>query len=260
MCRAIAGPTLFRAVVGGHGYLGVVTDATYRVVAIDAGSVAHTTITRHSSFRVADRRAAALGPPNGDKPLGLRPPFRRPGSTIQTTRRNSKARVFESRYAPPGRPPRGGFPLYNDIESELRYLIEVLARIPVVQSRDSRNPVRHRGQEWWSVRERAARLSVLHGRQHGRQGEIRDEAQGAPFPIVQQTYVVPADATESFAVECETQMKRHGIEPTECDMLYVKQDDCLMSANYPARWFRCDAADSSLSLRSGVHRRRFRSC
>ena len=43
-------PDLFSAVIGGHGYLGFVTDVTYRLIAIDSGSCARTKITTYESF------------------------------------------------------------------------------------------------------------------------------------------------------------------------------------------------------------------
>lgn len=226
-------PELFHAVVGGHGYLGVVTHATYRVVAIDAGSVARTTITRHLSFRsLIDEQLRLVDQ--------LRRKKRLPGpiavsSAWFVNRQNEhkfKGAVFESRYAPPGSPPREGFPLYNDIESFLRYLTELFARNPEFNL---------------AIHEFLFQVAGMHG---GRfENQLRDflffmdgntvakekfekRHKGVPFPIVQQTYVIPVVETERFAIECETRMERYGLDPTECDMLFVRQDDCLMSANY----------------------------
>jgi hypothetical protein len=52
------------------------------------------------------------------------------------------------------------------------------------------------------------------------------------FPIIQQTFVIPADLAAAFAGNCEEKMKARKLRPTECDMLFVRADDALMSANY----------------------------
>jgi hypothetical protein len=43
---------------------------------------------------------------------------------------------------------------------------------------------------------------------------------------------MPRATTEEFANRCQEQLEKRGIEPTESDMLFVKGDNCLMSANY----------------------------
>jgi decaprenylphospho-beta-D-ribofuranose 2-oxidase len=224
-------PDLFHAVVGGHGYLGVVTDATYRVVPIDAASVAHTTITRHRSFkRLIEKQLSLVRKARKRSPA--------PTAVSSAWFQNPKSRppfkgaVFESRYAPPGRPKRRGFPLYNDIEAEGRYWAELLARIPEF------NLAIHEV------------LYYIAGQDRGRfENGLRDflffmdgntvakekfERRHKPkqFPILQQTYVIAPDGTECFAEACEREMQQYGVQPTECDMLYVKQDHSLMSANY----------------------------
>jgi FAD/FMN-containing dehydrogenase len=225
-------PDLFRAVVGGHGYLGVVTDATYKLMAIEPGSVAHTTITRHRSFRSLIDEQLRLVRRHTKKRVQAATAVSSAWFHNPVSSPRFKGAVFDSRYASPGRPPREGFPLYNDIESDGRYWVELLARIPVFNLA-IHELLFHIAGENDGHFENALRdfLFFMDGNTVAKE-KFEATHEGEQFPIVQQTYVIAADGTERFARACETEMNRRRLKPTECDMLYVKQDDCLMSANY----------------------------
>jgi FAD/FMN-containing dehydrogenase len=222
---------LFRAVVGGHGYLGMITDATYRLAPIDARSVAHTTITRHRSFRSLIEKQLRLIAEAGKRPTvptgvssawyhnpASRPPF--------------KGAVFKSHYAPPSGQRRMGFPLYNEIEAPERYWVELAARDPRLNLGIHEFLFFIAGMN--GGRFQNTLLDFLFFMDGNTVAKEKFERRHKPkqFQIVQQTYVVDAGRTEEFARACETEMQRRGIQPTECDMLYVKRDDALMSANY----------------------------
>ena len=220
-------PQLFNAVVGGHGYIGFVTDVTYKLVSIDAASRALTEITTHRSFGDLIARqmhlvnAAAPGVPTAVSSAWFTPlPF------------DVKGAVFKSTYAKPGEPRLPGFPLYDDIDCESRYWTELMARI------DPLNIAIHeilfhvateQGGRFENDLEEF--LFFMDGNTVAKEkfeALHRDQL----FPIVQQTFVVPPDQTERFANKCVEKMLKRGIQATECDMLFARQDDCLMSGNY----------------------------
>jgi FAD/FMN-containing dehydrogenase len=128
-------------------------------------------------------------------------------------------------------PKRLGFPLYNDLHSWGRYLAEVLVRyhwgdwlvgwllyICSFIFRKFDDPVEDF-------------LFFMDGDTAARK---RFENKNRPqlFPIVQQTFVVPIDKTEAFVKSCLRQIAEHKLRPTESDMLFVLEDECLLSANY----------------------------
>jgi hypothetical protein len=57
------------------------------------------------------------------------------------------------------------------------------------------------------------------------------------FPLVQQTFVIPIDKTETFVRSCIRKIDEHKLYPTESDMLYALEDECLLSANYRLNGF-----------------------
>ena len=225
-------PDLFHAVIGGLGYLGFVTDATYRLIEIDAASVARSTITLHGTFHdliekqlelIADRRA-----PRGVSSAWFIPPIE-----SWFDHNAIKGGVFDSVYGTPSEPKLPSFPLYHDVESEERDWTEILARFEIT------NLAIHEAL-FYFVKELGNKfeddlfnfLFFMDGNALAKKKFERDHP-GEQFPIEQQTFVVPTDRTEEFALECMRKAREsYGIHPTECDMLFVKADRCLMSANY----------------------------
>ena len=228
-------PDLFHAVIGGHGYLGFVTDATYRLISIDNASCAHTEITTHTSFADLICKQKELvdhsAPPRAvssawftDQVFAERMRQRLvEGGAI-------KGAVFNSSYARPARPKLPNFLLYHDILGPDRFLIEVAARVPFM------NWLFHQG--LYDTLQLVHKfdddlpefLFFMDGDAKAR--TTFQALYNRPFPIIQQTYVVPTGATEAFATTSVQKIQDRGLHPTECDMLYVAQDDCLMSANY----------------------------
>lgn len=223
-------PDLFHAVIGGFGCLGFVLEATYKLVPVPLPSVAHTLITLHDSFEelVAaqldivhrhDGRLRAVSSAWYTDLEGKDPPGKIRGA------------VFESWLDAPSARPKPAFPLYADIDSPARYATEVLARTEPLN---------------FFAHEALRQLVKLHPR--GFENDLRDfmffmdgntvakeqfeRMTGRQFPIIQQTFVVPVEETARFAYNCERKMKAYSIRPTESDMLFVKADESLMSANY----------------------------
>ena len=69
------------------------------------------------------------------------------------------------------------------------------------------------------------------------------------FPIIQQTFVVPEANTVSFASDCLDLMKKRRVIPTEIDILFVRSDDCLMSATYKKSGFALTLAFENYNTR-----------
>ncbi len=225
-------PDLFNAVIGGQGYIGFVTDVTYKLIAIDNQSCAHSTITLYQTFN--DMVQAQIDLVNQFKGTtraissawftDLPNPIL-PSSEI-------KGGVFNSIYAKPSNPQLPGYPLYNDIQSEWRVGTELAARGEPAN---------------YAIHLTLYLLAQNHGGQF--ENDLKDfiffmdgntyakdqfETLFAPdlFPIVQQTFVIPDDKTVAFAQNCEAKMLAANLRPTESDMLFVAADNCLMSAHY----------------------------
>ena len=229
-------PDLFSAVIGGHGYLGFVTDVTYRLIAIDSGSCARTKITTYESFTdlVSAQLQLIKNATAGSAPF---PP--RAISSVWFTDLADigkpdkiKGGVFDSTYALSSNPPPGGFPLYGDINSPWRYGVELAAR------NDFANTAIHEFLfllvQLHKVPFENDLMDFLFFMDGNTIAKEKFEQQFYPnlFPIMQQTFVIPADSTVAFSVNCERKLAEAGLRPTETDMLFVAEDDCLMSANY----------------------------
>jgi len=246
---------LFYAVIGGHGYLGFVTEVTYYVAALD-GSRARTEVTtftsfydlvekqleliRHEAPAMAVAASAVTGNVAGSQ--GATVPFPRmefaravssawAPSPFSRNPAAIEGVVFNSYYAEPSKPKLPGFPLYQNLDSTFRYLIELAARHPVLDSlidlalyayvhlfRNFENNI----EDFLFFMDGDASARTRFEKAHP--GEL--------FPIVQQTYVIPIDAAACFAENCMRKIRRRGLRPTECDMLFVAKDRGLLSANY----------------------------
>jgi len=222
-------PDLFHAAIGGHGYLGFVTEATYRLIPLPDRACAHTRITTFRSFSDLVRRQVDLVQ-EGRSPRAVSSAWYTAPLVIERRSDASRIRgaIFDSVYeAPRGRP---HFPLYHNLFSLVRYLAEVAAR--------------HAFWDWLIHKYLDLLVTLVHDFEDDleeflffmdgdtaarKQFERRNKR---PFPIVQQTFVLPAAATAKFAIESMQKIAGRGLHPSECDMLFVAGDEALMSANY----------------------------
>jgi decaprenylphospho-beta-D-ribofuranose 2-oxidase len=232
---------LFNAVVGGHGYIGFVTEATYRLVPIENGSCAHTTITTHTTLAELLKKQADIleATPAGSMRAVSSAAFT---DLLPHKPTFVKGAVFNSFYAKPSGNPAEGFPLYSDTENEFRTITEILARDPIAN---------------WAIHEylflKAAAspqkeyendlenfIFFMDGNTTAKR-RFEERHPGKLFPIVQQTFVIPFDkdgrTAAAFAQNCINKMDRDLIRPTEFDVLPVLADECLMSANYRMNGF-----------------------
>lgn len=225
-------PDLFHAVIAGCGYFGVITEVTYRLIEIPAGSVARTTITICDNFH--DLIQSQLDLIRG----GVAP--RAVSSAWYTDLvpnlihpHRIKGAVFDSVYAQPSDPPLPPFPLYEDIDGSFRYWVETMLGRHELSNWTVHEALYHLVQLDNGLFEDALYDFIFFmdgdavAKRKYEQIHFPDQ-----FPIMQQTFVLPTLAAEDFSRDAMSTMHRRGIRPTECDMLFVKADQCLMSANY----------------------------
>lgn len=229
-------PDLFYAAIGGHGYLGFVTDVTYKLISIESTSCARTNITTYESF--SELVAAQIDLIKESTTLALATTPRAISSVWFTDLADIgrpdkiKGGVFDSSYAPPSSPPRAKFPPYSNIDSHGRYTEELATRYELANL---------------AIDEFLYLLAKAHKEPF--ENDLMDflffadgntvakdtfEKHFYPqlFPIVQQTFVIREEDAVAFAETCERKLSSYRLRLTETDMLFVARDECLMSANY----------------------------
>jgi FAD/FMN-containing dehydrogenase len=244
---------IFRAVIGGFGFLGVVTRITYRLLStrdlapregplqvatrLSAVESFDELINKQMSPRCGE--AGALGCPLEERPFPEHASeeasmfysiaFLRGG--------NGKGAIYRSWYTR-GRKLRPY--LVFRPRFWLRIVLGLLASIGLV---------RRIGQAvtWWFIR-RDTRHQIVFVNDardftffmDANQAEKRlAERLGIGLPIVQQTFVVPVDRAAAFLDEVPELMDAHDIEPTLIDVLYMPADRTLMSASHGREGFAC---------------------
>ena len=246
---------LFHAVIGGHGYIGLVTDVTYILKRVDNtlrhidglenGNDGYRHLCSHTNaitltslseliqkqVQLLDTSASHTSSPSYVRAISAEW-F---GGAAGNPDRIHGA-VCDSWFATPSIPKARGFPLYHNLHSWLRYQAEVAVRYPFGAELVS----------WflylWAVIFRYFEdpvddfLFFMDGDTAARR---KFEKLNHPqlFPVVQQTFVVPVEQTETFTKDCIRKIREHKIHPTTCDMLFVLADECLLSANYGLNGF-----------------------
>jgi decaprenylphospho-beta-D-ribofuranose 2-oxidase len=227
---------LFNAVVGGHGYIGFVTEATYRLVPVENGSCAHTTITTHTSLPDLFQKQLDI---LASAPAGSMRAVSSAAFTDLLPHKPTfvKGGVFNSFYARPSGKPAEEWPLYSDTENDFRTIAEIMARDPLANwaiheylfLKASMSPQKEYENDLENF------IFFMDGNTTAKR-RFEEQHPGKLFPIVQQTYVIPLDkgakTAAAFAQNCIDKMSRDLIRPTEFDALFVRADECLMSANY----------------------------
>lgn len=239
-CSPTQNSDLFWAVIGGFGYIGFVTEATYKLTEIPAGSCAHTEMTTCATLAdliqtQLNMISAPQNPPHAISAAWFTAPSSAASNphtalaaAIKAADPSIKGGIFNSVYAQPSGCP--AFPLYTDLNSDSRFVTEISARVPWL------NYLIHLGlYELCQVVTKfdddiADFLFFMDGDTYARQKYF--QLFGVQFPLIQQTYVLPASATESFTANSIDKIAAAGLDPTDCDMLYIKGDQALMSANY----------------------------
>jgi len=227
---------LFRAVIGGHGYLGLVTEATYRLVAVPNPGFARTDVTIHDNFTgLIQHQLQLVGNHKGDtraiSSAWFNRIFSKPGAI--------KGGVFDSYYSAEdaGLP---GFPLYSSIDSPGRVAIELFVRAHPFNQVVHEYLLGDVEIEGKFQNELLGFLFFMDGNTHAKL--FYEKKFHEWFQIVQQTFVVPTANAVDFATILDAKMRKYHLRPTECDMLYVAADDCWMSGNYNMNGFAISMA------------------
>lgn len=255
-------PDLFHAVVGGFGYFGFVTEATYRVIDIPAASLAQTEITTFEAERIRSRkprqRAKSLRK-DDRRVLGdvLREQLRiirdHQSAGVGSPRAVSSALytpflgglrggVFDSVYGPRV-DERIGFPLYNDTATVLRSVVEEAVRLPLLNLLVHDILFAHAREVRHFQNDIENFLFFMDANTTAKKRFER--RMGMLFPIVQQTWVIPVkngnvDAAIQFSSECLE--RADSLDPVEFDILFSGADDAWMSANYGMSGFAVSVA------------------
>jgi decaprenylphospho-beta-D-ribofuranose 2-oxidase len=239
-CSPTNNADLFWAVIAGSGYLGFVTEATYRLMEIPAGSCAHTDVSRYTTLSSLiqaqlDMINGPQNPPHAISSAWFTSPTSNAShahtalaASLAAADPTIKGGIFNSVYAQPAGHPH--FPLYHDLFSDSRFATEVAARVPLT------NYLVHLG--LYELCRFVTSFDddiepfvfFMDGDTYARQ-KYR-QIFGVEFPIIEQTFVLPVSATESFTANSMEKIAAAGFDASDCDMLYVKGDDALMSANY----------------------------
>jgi decaprenylphospho-beta-D-ribofuranose 2-oxidase len=244
---------IFRAVIGGFGYLGCVTRITYRLLSVKeleprgAPLQVATELVAVRSFvdlieeqmRPRCDEAGALGcplerrpfPPNASEEASMfySIAFLRGG--------NGRGAIYRSWYTR-GRRLRPY--LVFRPQHWLRILLGVLATFDWV--RRIGNLV-----TWWLILRDSSQKIVFVNEvldftffmdANAEEKRLVEQA-GLGLPIIQQTFVVPVAAAAAFLDEVPELLAEHTVEPTLFDILHMPADLTLMSASHDSEGFAC---------------------
>ena len=260
-CSRTENSEAFHAAIGGHGYLGFATDITYRLMHLPVGAVARTEVVTFRSLsdlvdaqipraleafsNAASVRDALTATRAGRKvshPQATRD-IRAVSSVAFQSGQIVKGAVFESFYAQPADPPLPPFPLYDNLHGGLRYAAESAAR------HDDLNRLFHESlfalmeTMFKSFQNDIPEFSFFMDGNTFAKERFEREHPHRVFPITQQTFVIPdAKSTVRFVNECLVRLAALDLEPTELDLLFVAEDDCLLSATFKQNGFAVSLA------------------
>jgi len=232
-------PDLFFAVIGGLGYLGFVTEATYRLVEIPADSVAHTEVTTRKSMASLLKRQRDVirewQEQGRDEPLAVSSAAFINEAPL-THAPQFKGGVFKSWYGSPGPVWRPAWPLYGNVNDPGRWAAEYTARI------DGINTLIHQALYDLArlatpplfVNDIADFIFFMDGNTKAKEA-YEALLQPRRFPIFQQTWVIPSSNATIFGDELVELLIERRIQPTELDVLFMRGNKCLLSAGYYAR-------------------------
>jgi decaprenylphospho-beta-D-ribofuranose 2-oxidase len=272
-CSRTQNADVFAAAVGGHGYLGFVSDIVYQLIPIGRGHCAHTQVDTYekledlvadlipksktakksaASYLSAARTARDTRIVTNADPVR---PMATVGSSVtalssvvfESFGHKMKGGIFKSWYAPPHTPKLPHCPLYHDLASDARYHSELASR------NDFENRVIHEAL-FTLMKLGFNRFDddlheftfFMDGNTYAK-GRFEQEHPGKPFPIVQQTYVLPEAATVGFVGTMVQALHDADLTPTEMDILYVLKDDCYLSATYDQDGFAVSVAFENYS-------------
>jgi FAD/FMN-containing dehydrogenase len=244
-CTPTSNQDTFYAAIGGLGYLGFVTDITYRLKYFDPSWRAHTKVTTYDSLkllvtalRTKSERVEIPRAKGNEKSASA---LRAVSSALFFAPLTGAllGGIFESTYGPPEN--GAGFPLYQDLKSDTRYIAEVAARNRTL------NRLIHFGlYEYVNIRgeflHKTPRNAVfenavdtftffMDGNTHAKR-RFEHENPRQRMPIIQQSYIVPRETAYDFAKACLAKIKVRNLEPAMFDIIYCEGDHAWMSGSH----------------------------
>jgi FAD/FMN-containing dehydrogenase len=237
--------TTFYAAIGGLGYLGFVTNIKYRLAPFDPSHCAHTQITTYSTLpklvaalfaksekaerlRTTSKSGHMAGLTAVSSALFLSPLFKTP-----------RGGIFESKYAPPT-DNATGFPLYQDLQTKLRYDAELASRdnalnfavhFALYQYVNLRGRWVHRTRRTAIFENDIDTFTFFMDGNTFAKKEFERKT-GQKMPIIQQSYILPRIHTEAFAKDCIGALRKAAIHAAMFDIIAVRGDEAWLSGSY----------------------------
>ncbi|MDT8306626.1 MAG: FAD-binding oxidoreductase [Anaerolineae bacterium] len=235
-CSREENPELFHAAIGGFGYLGVVTEITYNLLEIGDRRQVATVVEKYEGFGplLDALRTATHDPGEWNAVYGV----------AFFSGRKNKGMVLRSRYTADTE--LKPLAIYRPLTA-LRVPVEWLIRMSWVN-----NLVWNL---FWrfSLKPATTYVNKLPGYAFFVDGnrvsaEVAEKV-GIALPTIQQTYVIPEENVLAFLEEAATRLRRSKLSPNLFDILYVTEDDFLMSSNNGLAGFAVSIAFQHLTLR-----------
>ncbi|MDX1665145.1 MAG: FAD-binding oxidoreductase [Candidatus Promineifilaceae bacterium] len=234
-CSREENSELFHAVVGGLGYLGVVTEITYNLLEIGERTQVETVMEKYEGFApLLDALREATHNP-GDWNAVYAVAF--------FSGKKNKGLVLRSRYT--AETELQPLAIYRPL-TLLRVPVEWLIRISRIN-----NLV------WnlfylFSLKPDTRYVNKLPGYAFFVDGnrvsaEVAEKV-GIHLPTIQQTYVLPEESVLPFLEEAAARLRRSNLTPNLFDILYVQEDDFLMSSNNGLAGYAVSVAFQHLTM------------
>jgi decaprenylphospho-beta-D-ribofuranose 2-oxidase len=235
-CSRTENPELFHSVIGGFGYLGVVTEITYNLLEIGSRSQVATVIEKFDDFAplLEALSEATHNPGEWNAVYGV----------AFFSGRKNRGLVLKSRYTATKKLKQ--LAIYRPL-TPLRVPVEWLIRITSINNLVWNLFFR------FSLKPDTTYVNKLPGYAFFVDGnrvsaEIAEKV-GLNLPTIQQTFIIPEDGALKFLEEAAAQLRRNRLSPNLFDILYVQADDFLMSSNNGLAGFAISIAFQHLTLR-----------
>lgn len=234
-CSRDENPDVFHAVIGGFGYLGVVTEITYNLLEIGDRTQVATVMEKFESFEpLVEALSQATHNPGEWNAVYAVAFFS--GS-------KNKGLVLKSRYTAETKLKQ--LPIYRPLTA-LRVPVEWLIRISFINNLVWNIFFRFLlNTETTYVNKLPGYAFFVDGNRVS--AEVAEKV-GIALPTIQQTYVIPEKNALQFLEEAAARLRKSKLTPNLFDILYVQEDDFLMSSNNGLAGFAISIAFQHLTF------------
>jgi decaprenylphospho-beta-D-ribofuranose 2-oxidase len=236
-CSPTENQELFSAVIGGFGYLGVVTEITYNLLPIGDKTQVETAINKYTSFEglVDGLQQYLRDLENWDAVYAI----------AFFSGKGEKGFVLRSRYSSNKRFKR----LFIYQKSNwLRILFEWVIRVSWINTL-----ILNLGFQFF-VRDNETYLDDLESYTFFMESNRRSKAIarrfGIQLPVIQQTFIVPKLHLLAFLHDLATRLRSKRLNPSLFDIVPIPSDDMLMSASRALDGFAVSVAFEDLDTRT----------